>query len=43
VEGFFKFLREITRSYGILTIYDEVISFRVDSGGAQGKYGGIRT
>jgi glutamate-1-semialdehyde 2,1-aminomutase len=39
-EGFFKFLREITRSYGILTIYDEVISFRVDSGGAQGKYGG---
>jgi glutamate-1-semialdehyde 2,1-aminomutase len=39
-EGFFKFLREITRSYGVLTIYDEVISFRVDSGGAQGKYGG---
>ncbi|MDI6753688.1 MAG: aspartate aminotransferase family protein [Thermodesulfobacteriota bacterium] len=39
-EGFFKFLREITRFYGILTIYDEVISFRVDSGGAQGKYGG---
>lgn len=39
-EGFFKFLREITRSYGILTIYDEVISFRVDFGGAQAKYGG---
>jgi glutamate-1-semialdehyde 2,1-aminomutase len=39
-EGFFKFLREITRAYGILTIYDEVISFRVDSGGAQAKYGG---
>lgn len=39
-EGFFKFLRDITRSYGIITIYDEVISFRVDSGGAQGKYGG---
>jgi glutamate-1-semialdehyde 2,1-aminomutase len=39
-EGFFKFLREITRAYGILTLYDEVISFRVDSGGAQAKYGG---
>ena len=39
-EGFFKFLREITRAYGILTIYDEVISFRVESGGAQAKYGG---
>jgi len=39
-EGFLKFLREITRAYGILTIYDEVISFRVDMGGAQGKYGG---
>ena len=39
-EGFFKFLREITRAYGILTIYDEVISFRVDSGGAQAKHGG---
>jgi glutamate-1-semialdehyde 2,1-aminomutase len=26
VEGFFKFLREITRAYGILTIYDEVIT-----------------
>lgn len=39
-EGFLKFLREITRFYGILTIYDEVISFRIDSGGAQAKYGG---
>jgi len=39
-EGFFKFLHDITRSYGIVTIYDEVISFRVEIGGAQGKYGG---
>ncbi|MBI3977561.1 MAG: aspartate aminotransferase family protein [Chloroflexi bacterium] len=39
-EGFLDFLRAITRAYGILLIYDEVISFRVGYGGAQGKYGG---
>ncbi len=39
-EGFFHFLRDITRAYGILTIYDEVISFRLAFGGAQEKFGG---
>ena len=39
-DGFLAFLREITRQYGIVLIYDEVISFRVASGGAQGVYGG---
>jgi glutamate-1-semialdehyde 2,1-aminomutase len=38
--GFFEFLRQITRAYGIVLIYDEVISFRLAYGGAQGKYGG---
>ncbi len=38
--GFYEFLREITRTYGIVLIYDEVISFRVGPGGGQGKYGG---
>jgi glutamate-1-semialdehyde 2,1-aminomutase len=39
-EGFLPFLREITRAHGIVLIYDEVISFRLGHGGAQGKYGG---
>jgi glutamate-1-semialdehyde 2,1-aminomutase len=39
-EGFLAFLRRVTRDLGILLIFDEVISFRVDPGGAQGKYGG---
>ncbi|MCC6627573.1 MAG: aspartate aminotransferase family protein [Chloroflexi bacterium] len=38
--GFYDFLREITRTYGILLIFDEVISFRVGLAGAQGRYGG---
>jgi glutamate-1-semialdehyde 2,1-aminomutase len=38
--GFYDFLREITRAYGIVLIYDEVISFRVGLAGGQGKYGG---
>ena len=38
--GFFDFLREITRRYGIVLIFDEVIAFRVGPGGAQGRYGG---
>jgi glutamate-1-semialdehyde 2,1-aminomutase len=38
--GFFSFLREITRQYGIVLIFDEVISFRVGQGGAQERYGG---
>lgn len=39
-DGFYDFLREITRHYGIVLIFDEVISFRVGLTGAQGKYGG---
>ena len=38
--GFLAFLRQLTRSHGILLIYDEVISFRVSYQGAQGRYGG---
>lgn len=38
--GFYAFLREITRKYGIPLIYDEVISFRLGYHGAQGTYGG---
>ena len=39
-EGFLAFLRALTRTHGILLIYDEVISFRVGYAGAQGRYGG---
>jgi glutamate-1-semialdehyde 2,1-aminomutase len=38
--GFLEHLREVTRAHGILMIFDEVISFRIGSGGAQGRYGG---
>ncbi len=38
--GFMQFLRDITRKYGIVLIFDEVISFRIGYSGAQGKYGG---
>lgn len=38
--GFLDFLRDITRRLGIVLIYDEVISFRVAYGGAQGRFGG---
>ncbi len=38
--GFPEFLRAITRAYDIPLIFDEVISFRVGHGGAQGQYGG---
>ncbi len=36
--GFLKALREITKRYGILLIFDEVISFRLSPGGAQRFY-----
>ena len=39
-DGFLDFLRGVTRDLGIVLIFDEVISFRVGPGGAQGKYGG---
>ncbi len=39
-EGFLQFLRDITREYGALLIFDEVITgFRLAYGGAQGFYG----
>ena len=40
--GFLEFLREITQRHGVLLIFDEVITgFRVDLGGAQGRWGVI--
>jgi glutamate-1-semialdehyde 2,1-aminomutase len=36
---FLKTLREVTEKCGILLIFDEVISFRLSPGGAQGYYG----
>lgn len=39
-EGFLQFLREITKEYGALLIFDEVITgFRLALGGAQEYYG----
>jgi glutamate-1-semialdehyde 2,1-aminomutase len=38
--GYLKHLREVTRAYGILVIFDEVISLRVGYTGAQGRFGG---
>ena len=39
-EGYLKMLREVTRQYGTLLIFDEVMSgFRVAYGGAQELYG----
>ena len=37
--GFLEALREATERYGVLLIFDEVISFRLNPGGAQGLYG----
>ncbi len=38
-EAFVSTLRELTRSYGILMIADEIITFRVAPGGVQALYG----
>ena len=38
--GFLDFLHQITRQYGIVLIFDEVIAFRLGQAGAQGRYGG---
>lgn len=38
-DGFLNFLRDITRRYGILLIFDEVIAFRIGYHGAQGYFG----
>jgi glutamate-1-semialdehyde 2,1-aminomutase len=37
--GFLAFLREVTRRYGVVLIFDEVISFRIGYHGAQGHFG----
>jgi len=37
--GFLETLREVTERYGVLLIFDEVISFRLSPGGAQRLYG----
>jgi len=37
--GFLEALREVTERYGVLLIFDEVISFRLSPGGAQRLYG----
>jgi glutamate-1-semialdehyde 2,1-aminomutase len=39
--GFLETLREVTETYGILLVFDEVISFRLSPGGAQEYYGVI--
>jgi glutamate-1-semialdehyde 2,1-aminomutase len=36
---YLRFLRQITERYGIVLIFDEIISFRVGHGGAQGQHG----
>lgn len=36
---YLKFLREITKEYGILLIFDEVVTGRLSTGGAQQFYG----
>jgi glutamate-1-semialdehyde 2,1-aminomutase len=38
-EGFLSFLRQITQSYGIVLIFDEIIAFRLSYHGAQGYFG----
>ena len=38
-EGFLPFLRELADEAGALLLFDEVIAFRVDWHGAQGRYG----
>jgi glutamate-1-semialdehyde 2,1-aminomutase len=37
--AFLQRLRELTSVWGMLLIFDEIISFRIDSHGAQGVYG----
>jgi glutamate-1-semialdehyde 2,1-aminomutase len=38
-DGFLQHLRELSRRYGIVLIFDEVISFRIAPGGAQERFG----
>ena len=38
-QGFLQSLRQVTEQYGIILIFDEVISLRLEPGGAQAFYG----
>jgi glutamate-1-semialdehyde 2,1-aminomutase len=38
--GFLASLTDLCRQYGIVLLYDEIVSFRVQHGGAQERYGG---
>jgi glutamate-1-semialdehyde 2,1-aminomutase len=38
-DGFLQRLRAVTERHGIILIFDEVISFRIDWGGAQERFG----
>jgi glutamate-1-semialdehyde 2,1-aminomutase len=38
--GFLDLLTDLTRRHGIVLIYDEVVSFRLEHGGAQARFGG---
>jgi glutamate-1-semialdehyde 2,1-aminomutase len=40
-KAYLSFIREITEKYGIVLIFDEVVTFRLTTGGAQ-KYNGIQ-
>ena len=40
-QGYLESLREITKKFDVLLIFDEVISFRLSPSGAQGLYGVI--
>jgi glutamate-1-semialdehyde 2,1-aminomutase len=37
--GYLEFLRDLTRNLNILLIFDEVVTFRLGPGGAQGMFG----
>jgi glutamate-1-semialdehyde 2,1-aminomutase len=39
--GFLAALTALCRQYGIVLLYDEVVSFRLQHGGAQQRYGGM--
>ncbi len=39
--GFVQKARDITTAHGVLLIFDEIFSFRVDTGGCQNRYGVI--
>ena len=36
---YLEFIRDITRTYGIVLIFDEIVTFRLSTGGAQARYG----